>query len=63
MAPLDDPDAGRWVAGQTHVSAEVEIDGPEQYLSIITGEDKQNSPTPAGGRAVILGVQILQITD
>ena len=29
MAPLDDPDAGRWVAGQTHVSTEVEIDGPE----------------------------------
>ncbi|MDP6545560.1 MAG: FecR domain-containing protein [Phycisphaerae bacterium] len=63
MAPLDDPDAGRWVAGQTHVVTDVEIDGPDQYMTIITSKDRERSPTRAGGRAVILGVQILQLTD
>ena len=63
MAPLDDPNAGKWVAGQTHVVTDVTVSGPDQYLTIITGKDRENSPTPAGGRAVILGVQILQITD
>jgi len=63
MAPLDDPNARQWVAGQTHVVTDVDVNGSDQYLTIITGKDRENSPTPAGGRAVILGVQILQITD
>lgn len=63
MAPLDDPNARTWVAGQTHVVTDVDVSGPDQYLTIITSKDRENSPTPAGGRAVILGVQILQITD
>jgi len=63
MAPLEDPDAGSWVAGQTHVVADVEINGPDQYLTIITSKDRKCSPVPAGGRAVILGVQILQLTE
>jgi hypothetical protein len=63
MAPLDDPHARTWVAGQTHVVTDVDVSGPDQYLTIITSKDRENSPTPAGGRAVILGVQILQITD
>lgn len=63
MAPLDDPNAGKWIPGQTHVVTDVDVSGPDQYLTIITSKDRENSPTPAGGRAVILGVQILQITD
>lgn len=63
MAPLDDPNAEKWIAGQTHVVADVDVSGPDQYLTIITSKDRENSPTPAGGRAVILGVQILQIND
>jgi len=63
MAPLDDPNAEKWVAGQTHVVADVDVSGPDQFLTIITSKDRENSPTPAGGRAVILGVQILQVTD
>ena len=63
MAPLDDPDARQWVVGQTHVVTDVEVSGPDQYLTIITSKDNEHSPTPAGGRAVILGVQILQVPD
>jgi len=63
MAPLKDPDAGRWVAGQTHVVTDVEVRGSDQYVTIITGKDRDRSPTPAGGRAVILGVQIVQLLD
>jgi hypothetical protein len=63
MAPLEDPDAGQWVAGQTHVVTDVEVDGPDQYLTIVTGKDRDRSPTPAGGRAVLLGLQIVQLPD
>jgi len=63
MTPLDDPNAGQWIVGQTHVLTDIEVGGPDQYLTIITSKDTRNSPVPAGGRAVILGVQILQITD
>ncbi len=63
MSPLGDANAGKWVAGQTHVVTDVAVSGPDQFLTIITGNDRENSPIPAGGRAVILGVQILQLTD
>ncbi len=62
MASLNDPNAGNWVAGQTHVVTDVAVSGPDQYLTIITSKDKENSRTGPGGRAVILGVQILQVT-
>ena len=61
MASLNDPNAAGWVPGQTHVVADVTVSGPDQYLTIITAKDKENSRTGPGGRAVILGVQILQV--
>jgi len=63
MAPLEDPHAGRWVAGQTHVVTDVEVDGLDRYVTIITSKDRGRSPTGAGGRAVLLGVQIVQLGD
>ena len=41
MAPLDDPNAEKWVAGQTHVVADVDVSGPDQFLTIITSKDRE----------------------
>ena len=42
---------------------DVEVSGPDQHLTIVTGKDRDRSPTPAGGRAVLLGLQIVQLPD
>jgi len=59
MAPLEDPDAGRWIDGQTHVVAEVSIANREDYLTIIAREDQLKSRVKSSP-SVILGFQIVQ---
>jgi len=63
MAPLKDRNAKKWVTGQTHIVTDVEVSDPDEYVTIITSYDRNNSPTPQGGRSVILGVQIVQVAD
>ena len=60
MAPLEDPDAGRWIDGQTHVVADVSIAKREDYLTIIAREDQLKSRVK-GSPSVILGFQIVQM--
>jgi ferric-dicitrate binding protein FerR (iron transport regulator) len=59
--PLSDPDAQSWVRGQTHVVAEVEISGPDEYLTIRTKKDRERSPKPGGGNSVITAIQIIEL--
>jgi ferric-dicitrate binding protein FerR (iron transport regulator) len=59
MAPLEDPNAGKWIDGQTHVVAEVSITHREDYLTIIAREDQLKSRVKSSP-SVILGFQIVQ---
>jgi hypothetical protein len=60
---LTDPNAESWVVGQTHVVKEVEIAGPDEYLTILTAKDRRRSPKPAGGGSTISGIQIIEVRD
>lgn len=59
--PLDDPDASKWVQGQTHAVTKLVVDGPDEYVILIVSKDRAGSPVPVGGGAKILGVQIVQL--
>ena len=60
---LSDPDAAIWVNGQTHVVTDVEITGPDQYLTILTAKDRERSPKPSGGSSVISAIQIIELRE
>jgi len=60
---LSDPDAAIWVNGQTHVVTDVEITGPDQYLTILTAKDRERSPKPGGGNSVISAIQIIELRE
>lgn len=61
IMPLDDPDAGQWVAGQTHHVSEVELSATDEYLTMLVRRDLNLSPQRGGGWSPIVGVQIVQI--
>ena len=60
---LSDPDAAIWVNGQTHVVTDVEITGPDQYLTILAAKDRDRSPKPSGGNSVISAIQIIELRE
>jgi ferric-dicitrate binding protein FerR (iron transport regulator) len=61
LTPLTDPNAGAWVDGQTHTVVELNIAGPDEFLSVIASRDRKTSPQTSGGRSVIQAVQIIQL--
>lgn len=63
IMPLDDPGAGEWINGQTHLVREVLISGPDDYLTVLTRKSRQHSLRESGGLSAIVGLQIVQIPD
>jgi hypothetical protein len=59
LQPLRDPGAKRWKVEQTHAVGDVQLSGPDDYLTVITRYAEERSPL--SGRAVLLGLQIVEI--
>jgi hypothetical protein len=59
LQPPVDPGAKSWEAGQTHAVGEVQLSGPNDHLTVITRYAEERSPL--SGRAVLLGLQIVEI--
>lgn len=62
MNPMETP---MWVEGKTYVMDEVTVSGPKDWATFITRYDRQRSikSTPHHGRSVLLGLQIVQLTQ
>ena len=62
IMPVEDSVAAQWVDGQTHLVGEVELSGPDDWLTVLTRKDKRHSQNPNTGHSEIVGLQIVQIS-
>jgi ferric-dicitrate binding protein FerR (iron transport regulator) len=63
VAPLEDSNASKWVEGQTHIVSEFIVGGSDEWVTVATMMDRENSPRQPGSSGQILGFQIIQVAD
>ena len=63
ITPLRNTATPKWLAGQTHAMGKVVIDGPEDWITLITRVTKERKVNPSAPppRSVLLGVQLVQV--
>jgi hypothetical protein len=61
VAPLEDPTAAKWVEDQTHVVSEFAVGNTDEWVTVTTMMDRENSPKQQGSSGQIQGFQIIQV--